>query len=185
MTSPSHHLVFQLKYYFLEKPSLIYYILCYPLPQLFSYSSNPESYFIFLIEYCCCCCCCSLVATSCLTFCNPMGYSLPNSSVHGISQARILVWVAISFSTGSSWLRDGTHVSCIGRQILYCWASMEAPLGKVTYYKKIQLPLLLNLYSQRVSWFVTSPPQLYLSRMESQFKILNSKSLKISIVINI
>ena len=47
-------------------------------------------------------------------------------SVHGISQAKILEWVAISFSKGSSWPRNWTHVSCIGRQILYHWASREA-----------------------------------------------------------
>ena len=41
------------------------------------------------------------------------------AAVHGISQARILEWVAISFSRGSSQPRDGTCVSCIGRQILY------------------------------------------------------------------
>ena len=45
------------------------------------------------------------------------------SSIHGISQARILKWVAISFSRESSWLRDQTHVSCIGRWILYHWAT--------------------------------------------------------------
>ena len=38
----------------------------------------------------------------CLTLCDPMNYSLLGSSVHGILQARILVWVAISFSRGSS-----------------------------------------------------------------------------------
>ena len=38
-----------------------------------------------------------IVAQSCLTLCNPMGYSLPGSSVHGILQARLLEWVAISF----------------------------------------------------------------------------------------
>ena len=54
---------------------------------------------------------------------------LPSSSVHEISQARILEWVAISFSRGSSWPRDGTRVSCIfciGRRILYHWATWEA-----------------------------------------------------------
>ena len=45
--------------------------------------------------------------------------SLPSSSVHGISQAKILKWVAISFSRGSSWPRDRTQVSCVGRWILY------------------------------------------------------------------
>ena len=38
------------------------------------------------------------VAQSCLTLCNPMDFSLPGSSIHGIFQARILEWVAISFS---------------------------------------------------------------------------------------
>ena len=46
----------------------------------------------------CCCCCCCLVTKSCLILCDPMDYSLPDSSVHGISQARILEWVATSFS---------------------------------------------------------------------------------------
>ena len=50
---------------------------------------------------------------SCLTLCDPMEYSLPGSSVHGISPARIQEWIAISFSRGSSWPRDQTHVSCV------------------------------------------------------------------------
>ena len=63
-------------------------------------------------------CCCS-VAKSCLTLCNPKDCSKPGFSVHGISQARILEWVAPSFSRGSSWMRNCTHVSCTGRWILY------------------------------------------------------------------
>ena len=55
--------------------------------------------------------------------CDPIDYNLPGSSVHGISQARILEWVAISFSSGSSWSRGWTCISCIGREILYHWAS--------------------------------------------------------------
>ena len=45
---------------------------------------------------------------------------------HGILQARILEWVAVSFSIGSSWPRDRTLISCIGEQILYHWATWEA-----------------------------------------------------------
>ena len=52
--------------------------------------------------------------------------SLPGSSVHGILQARILEWVAISFSRGSPQPRDRTLVSCTDRQILYRWATREA-----------------------------------------------------------
>ena len=46
--------------------------------------------------------CCCLVAKLCLTLCDPMDCSLPGFSVRGVSQARILDWVAISFSSGSS-----------------------------------------------------------------------------------
>ena len=49
---------------------------------------------------------CCLVAKSCLTLCSPVDYSQPGSSVHGISQARILEWVAIPFSRGPSQHRD-------------------------------------------------------------------------------
>ena len=48
-----------------------------------------------------------------LTVCNPMDCSPPGSSIHGISQARILEWVAIPFSRGSSQSRDQTHFSYI------------------------------------------------------------------------
>ena len=66
----------------------------------------------------------------CSTFCDPMDSSLPGSSAHDILQARILVWVAISSSRGSSRPRDWTCiscVSCIGRQILYHWVIQETP----------------------------------------------------------
>ena len=56
----------------------------------------------------------------------PQGlYSLPGSSVHGIFQARILEWVAIPFSRGSSWPRDQTWVSCIAGGFFTVWASRE------------------------------------------------------------
>ena len=64
----------------------------------------------------------SEVAQSCPTLCDPMDCSPPGSSVHGIFQAWILEWVAISFSRGSSWPRDQTlisYISCIGRQVIY------------------------------------------------------------------
>ena len=48
----------------------------------------------------------SEIVQSCPTLCEPMDCSLPGSSLHGILQARILVWVAISFSRGSSLPRD-------------------------------------------------------------------------------
>ena len=66
---------------------------------------------------------------SCLTLCDPMDSTYPGSSVHGIFQAKILGWVAISSSRGSSWPKDWTHilyVSCIGRWVLYHWVTWEA-----------------------------------------------------------
>ena len=55
----------------------------------------------------------SEVAQSCPTLCNPMDCSLPGSSVHGIFQAIVLEWIAISFSRGSAQPRNQTWVSCI------------------------------------------------------------------------
>ena len=60
----------------------------------------------------------------CLNLCYPMDCSPPGSSVHGISQARIILeWVATSFSRGSSRPREWTCVSCTGRWILHYWAT--------------------------------------------------------------
>ena len=62
----------------------------------------------------------SEVAQSCPTLCDPMDCSLPGSSVHGISQARILEWAAISFSTACSQPRDRTRVSrIVGRHFYH------------------------------------------------------------------
>ena len=60
-----------------------------------------------------------IVLPLCLTLCNPMDCSLPGSTIHGILQARILEWVAISFSRGSSWGRDWTCVSCALQEDFY------------------------------------------------------------------
>ena len=55
----------------------------------------------------------SSVAQSCLTLCDSMDCSPPGSSVHRIFQARVLEWVVISSSRGSSLTRDRTHISCV------------------------------------------------------------------------
>ena len=59
-----------------------------------------------------------------------MDCSLPETSVHGILQARILEWVAIPFSRGSSWPRDWTQVSSIAGGFFTIWATREASIGK-------------------------------------------------------
>ena len=62
-------------------------------------------------------------------FVTPWIYRLPGSSVHGSFRARILEWVAIYFSRGSSWPRDWTQVSCTAGGFLTIWATREAPLS--------------------------------------------------------
>ena len=66
-----------------------------------------------------------LVTQSCLTFCDPMDCSPPGSSVWRILQARILEWVAISFSRGSSLPRYWIWVSCIAGRFFTVWATRE------------------------------------------------------------
>ena len=65
---------------------------------------------------------CAVLLWSCLTLYNPKDCSPPGSSIHGISQARILEWVATPSSRGSSRSRVRTHVfhiSYIDRQVIY------------------------------------------------------------------
>ena len=97
-------------------------------------------------------------------FCN-MDYSLSRSFVRGIFQARILDWVAISFSRGPSWPRDRTWVSCIGKRILYHWATKKCIVIKMTEIYLLCLPIhcpikiVLNMYNDiYFLWFI-----LYLS----------------------
>ena len=84
------------------------------------------------------------VAQSCPTLCDPMDHSLPGSSVHGIFQARVLEWGAISFSRGSSQPRDWTQVSWIVGRHFIVWATREdeakedQPKGRLYRLNKIK-----------------------------------------------
>ena len=75
----------------------------------------------------------SEVTQSCPTLCDPMDYSLPGSAIHGIFQARVLEWIAISFSRGSSRPSIQTWVSRIAGR---CFTS--EPPGKLLYLQKIK-----------------------------------------------
>ena len=66
-----------------------------------------------------------LVTQLCLTLCDPMDCSPPGSSVQGVLQARILEWVAISFSRGSSRPRDQTPVSCVAGRVFTIGVTRE------------------------------------------------------------
>jgi len=93
----------------------------WPLDRLISYVTANIFRFLSLSVclslshyiYMCVCVKWSEVAQSCPTLCDPVDCSPPGSSTHGILQARILEWVAISFFRESSQPRDWTQVSCI------------------------------------------------------------------------
>ena len=74
----------------------------------------------------------------CPTLCDPMDYSLPGSSVHEILQSRILEWVAMLSSRGSSWPRDWTSISCIAVRFFTQWATWETLTCQTRgwFYKK-------------------------------------------------
>ena len=87
------------------------------------------------------------------TLCNPMNCSPPGSSVQGIFQARILAWVAISYSRGSSSSKDRTRVSCvscIGKRILYHFTTWAAPYNLVM--KALKKGIMFHLASSSSIW---------------------------------
>ena len=81
-----------------------------------------------------------LAAQSCPTLYNPMDCSPPGSSVHEIFQARILEWVAVSFSRGSSQPKDQTWVSCTAGSSLLTELKGK-PKGYTIFFSLLQLPL--------------------------------------------
>ena len=80
----------------------------------------------------------SEVAQSCPTLCDPMDCSLPDFSVHGIFQGRVLERVAIFFSRGSSQPRDQTLVSHIAGRHFTLWATRKPWFGKIPWNRKWQ-----------------------------------------------
>ena len=90
-----------------------------------------------------------LVAQSCPTLCYPMDCSPLGSSVHRILQARILEWVAMPFSRGSSWSRDWTWVSCIAGWFFTVWATREALISYHHYNNPIKLAHLISILKIR------------------------------------
>ena len=98
-----------------------YYVLKYALCHFCSLSSPSRTLITWTLV--CLMLSWSEVARSCLTLCDPVDCSPPCSSIHGILHARILEWVAISFSRGSSRPRDRTQVSCIAGRRFNLWAT--------------------------------------------------------------
>ena len=92
----------------------------------------------------------SEVSQSCPTLCDPMDCSLSGSSIHGILLARVLEWVAISFSRGFSQPRDRTQVSCTaGRRFAILSQTPYSYINVTSYlfHSSLLLVLLLSLHS--------------------------------------
>ena len=99
------------------------------------------NFILISLEVCVCMC---SAAQSCLTLSDPIKCGPTASSVHGISQARILEWVVISSSRGSSWPRDRTLISCVPllvRWILYHCTTWEAQM----WFCAVELYLILYI----------------------------------------
>ena len=106
-------------------------------------------------------CCCCLVAKLCLTLLR-LHWLWPTRLLFPwISQARILEWVAISLSRGSSWPRDWIWVFCIGRLILYHWTTRKASMC---------------IYIRRRQWHPT-PAHIRIEQKENLSWIVKERSL--------
>ena len=108
----------------------------------------------------------SEVAQSSRTLWDPMDCSLPDSSIHGVFQARVLEWVAISFSRGSSRPRDQACVSCIAGRCFTVWATRES------FPKACFIPINPNcaFHSQRKK----CPPEVWEIRRAGKTELCKS-----------
>ena len=112
----------------------------------------------------------SEVAQSYPTLCDPMDCSLLRSSVHGIFQARVLEWVAISFSRGSSWPRDRTQVSrTVGRCSVFKIQYLFLPGGRLSFRSKSSG---LSVYIQGHLSFSTTAIHFYLHLIDEYLSFL-------------
>ena len=93
----------------------------------------------------------SVLVAPCPALCDPMDCSLLGSSIHGILQARILEWVAIRFSRGSSWPRDQTRVSCSAGKFITAIC-----IPQVCRYSSVCICMCLYIHP-RDWWLVDAP----------------------------
>ena len=101
----------------------------------------------------------SEVAQSCPNSLGPMDCSLSGSSIHGIFQARMLEWIAISFSRGSSWPRNQTLVSRIAGRRFTVWATREAKWSEsLSHVQLFVTPWIVHgILQSRILEWVTVP----------------------------
>ena len=98
--------------------------------------------------------CVCLVTQSCPILCDPMDCSLPGSSVHGILQARIMDWVAMLSSRGSSQPSSWIQVSCIASGFFTDWATREAQVA--TYTISINRVQFTLQFTTSIYWWLQS-----------------------------
>ena len=103
----------------------------------------------------------SEVAQSCPTLCDPMDCSPPGFSVHGILQARILEWVASSFSRGSSRPRDQTQVSHIAGRCFNLWATKPSQISTTLWMVFLIFPIKPTVLQM---WDIHFPEQSVLQQ---------------------
>ena len=103
-----------------------------------------------------------IITQSSPTLCDPMDSSLPDSSAHEILQARILEWLAISFSRGSSRPRGRTWVSCIAGRFFTIWATRES------------LSILAYLVGRKNFTWESRPKYLDTSQANTRWLLLHS-----------
>ena len=127
-----------------------------------------------------------LVTQSCPILCNPMIYSSPGSSVHGILQARILEWVAISFSRRSFWTRDQTLVSGTTSRFFTIWATREASRSYFVTNKASSPHPIIERECNISEWESPNSPwgwqswEAYHHSMSMKVLLINSCSLETS-----
>ena len=129
---------------------------------------------------------------SCLTLWDPLNHSPPGSSAHGILQARILEWVAISYSRGSSWPGDQTHVfciSCIGRWIFLQYVFFSSSNKNVSLSSSfLSISHLPHFWVFPPCWTLISEVGLYKywnrrdGRYENSFTKVTSRGERISAI---
>ena len=115
-------------------------------------------------------CCYCLVTESHSTLCNSMDWSPPGSSLHGISQARMPEWVAISLFGRSHPQGSNPHLlHC--RQILYCLSHQRSPIAVVMHSNCCSFSLL-SFLSCLVGAFLLSNLPLFLCSCKSSINLL-------------
>ena len=127
----------------------------------------------FFFLFCCCC----LVAQSCPTLWDPMDCSPPGSSVHGISQARVLEWVTYHALLQGIIPIQGLNLCLLHcRQILYCWATGDPGLSHSKPLSTVE-DILNSFVKNKQTKKTKKPPRCYIASGFEFVVVSNSAKL--------